>query len=95
MLHRLGDERRHVDQHIARRLVDAHQALDALEIGLELRQALLGRHVQRRQGPLVDKAADAETVPDLEAGQSVEKGLIEGGAARARRQVAFDGEMSA
>ena len=86
VVHRLGDEVRHVDQHVARRLIDAHQPLDALEIGLELRQALLGRHVERGQGPLVDESADAETPPDLEAGEAVEKFLVEGRAARTRRQ---------
>ncbi len=52
----LGEEGRDVDEHVARRLVDAHQTFEALEIGLELGQALLRRDVKRGQGSLIDKA---------------------------------------
>ena len=66
------------------------------EIGFELLQALVGRDVERGERALIDEAADAKPVPDLEARQPVEKLAVEGRiAAGAGAKIAFDNEMRA
>ena len=52
------------------------------------------RHAERRERARIDEAADAEAVPDLEAGEPLEEFLIEGRVAtRAALNVALDDEV--
>ena len=74
---RLQGEGRHVDEHVARRLVELEHRLDAGKIGLELLQPLLRRDIEGGVGARIEKAADAEAVADLEAGKPILKLAVE------------------
>ena len=66
-LHGLELVGRHVDQDVA--LLDPlpHQVAQSRHVGAQLRQAGLGRDVQRLQRGLVDASGDAQPVVELEA----------------------------
>ena len=92
---RLQGEGRHVDQHVARRLVDLHQRPDAGKIGLELLQPFLGRDIERGERARIDEAADAHAVANLEAGKRLLKLAVEHRARHAAAwQIAGHGELT-
>lgn len=59
-----------IDEHVSRRLVDAHHTLNAREIALQLLEALGRGHVEGSKRARIDETRDAETIPDLEARDS-------------------------
>jgi hypothetical protein len=95
VLHCLGDKGRNIDEHVARRLVDAYHALNAREIALQLLETLGRGHVEGGKRTRIDETRNAETIPDLEARESLEKFLVEGRVVFGPPgDVALDDEMS-
>ena len=73
----LRDEGRHVDEHVARRLVDAHQPLDAGEVALQLPQTVGRSCPENGERARIDEAGDAKPVPHLEARKAREELIVE------------------
>ena len=93
--HGLRDEGRHVDQHVARCLVDAHQPLDAGEIALQLPQTLCRAYAERGEVRESTKPRrEVRSGPGSGQGRRETPRRRSGLRARVRRQVALDHEPS-